>query len=360
MTDLIRIPWPDDFHAHFRRGPAAAAYIRRHAAWFGRALAMPNTVPPVASGVEVARYREELRAAAAGNGPTAGHDFAAGNSPVAESGPTAGQRFEPLMTFKILPGMSADTVASCAAAGAIAGKYYPAGATTNSSDGLRSPDDAEEALEAMESLDLVLCVHGEDPEAPVFEREKAFLPTLERIMTRRPRLRVVLEHLSSTEAVRFVLSGPRNLGATVTAHHLLFTLEDMLAEGMNPHLYCKPVLKTAADRETLRDAVFSGSPKLFFGSDSAPHPRAAKECAHAASGVYSAPSALSALAELFDSVGLPGKLGSFTGAYGARFYGLPEPAGTLTLERSPWTVPTECDGAVPMCAGAAMNWRIRA
>ncbi|MEN6363520.1 MAG: dihydroorotase, partial [Rectinema sp.] len=153
MTDLIRIPLPDDFHAHFRRGPAAAAYIRRHAAWFGRALAMPNTVPPVASGVEVARYREELRAAAAGNGPT------------------AGQRFEPLMTFKIMPGMSADTVASCAAAGAIAGKYYPAGATTNSSDGLRSPDDAEEALEAMESLDLVLCVHGEDPEAPVFERE---------------------------------------------------------------------------------------------------------------------------------------------------------------------------------------------
>lgn len=352
LGDSLTIPRPDDFHAHLRRGTAMPAYARVHAAQFGRAIVMPNTVPPVASGDEVRAYRAEIEAAVAG-----GTDDRA--------------RFRPLMTFKILPGMSAEAVRSCVAAGAIAGKYYPAGATTNSADGLSSPEAAADALCAMEELGIVLSIHAEDPEAPVFEREEAFLPVLARIMERHPRLRVVFEHVSGAAGMRFVLAGPERLGATVTAPHLLFTREDMLGEGMNPHLYCKPIIKTAADRDALRDAVFSGAPRVFFGSDSAPHPRPAKECGRAASGVYSSPVALCALLELFETraeaPGGPGAAAlfrSFVAERGAGFYRLPRPAtevdGSLTFVREPWRVPEEMDGVVPMCAGRTLAWRVRA
>ncbi len=348
MNDSITIPRPDDFHAHFRSGPAMAAYLRRHAAQFGRAIAMPNTVPPVASAEGLIAYRESLLAAAAQGGTGA----RGGAAPA----------FEPLMTFKLLPGMSADTVRACAAAGAVAGKLYPAGATTNSADGIGSIDEAHDALRAMEELGLVLCVHAEDPAAPVFEREAAFLPALERLMARHPKLKVVFEHVSSAEGMRFVMAGPERLGATVTAVHLLYTREDMLGEGMNPHLYCKPIVKTAMDRAALREAVLGGANRVFFGSDSAPHPRAAKECARAASGVYSAPTALCALIGLFDREGAgQAAFAAFVAERGADFYGLPRPdaaRGALTLAREPWTVPAEMDGCVPMCAGETLPWRI--
>ena len=325
------------------------AYVRRHAAQFGRAVAMPNIVPPVASADGLIAYRDALLAAARGAGAADG----------------AGAEFEPLMTFKLLPGMSADTVRACAAAGAVAGKLYPAGATTNSADGIGSVDESHDALCAMEELGLVLCVHAEDPEAPVFEREAAFLPVLERLMARHPRMRVVFEHVSSAEGMRFVLGGPDRLGATVTAVHLLYTQEDMLGEGMNPHLYCKPIVKTLADRAALREAVLGGARgagRVFFGSDSAPHPRPAKECARAASGVYSAPTALCALLALFDREGAPAEtFAAFTAVRGADFYGLPRPdtaRAALTFIREPWTVPAEIDGCVPMCAGETLPWRI--
>lgn len=312
-----------------------ASYVRRHAASFGRALVMPNTLPPVSDPASLTAYRKNI-----------------------ESCLPQGTGFLPLMTFKLLPGMTGDRVKACAASGAIAGKYYPAGATTNAADGPSSPDAVIEAIDAMEEAGLVLSIHGENPEAPSLERETAFLDTVERILATWPRLRVVLEHLSTKEAVNFVASGPERLGATITAHHLLFTIDDMLGAGLNPHLFCKPIIKSASDRAALREAVFSALTRFFFGSDSAPHSRAAKESASAPGGIYSAPTAVPALAGLFESQGVLGALEAFVSGNGARFYRLPSTTGTITLRRESWNVPHEIDGVVPMCAGAVLDWQL--
>ena len=329
--DRLVIALPDDFHAHLRQGSSMGAYARRHSLSFGRALVMPNTVPPIVSGAGILEYRAKIESA-------------------------AGKAFLPLMTFKLLPGMNAETVRACAAAGAIAGKYYPAFSTTNASDGLTDPAEAAQALEAMQAAGLVLCVHAEDPRAPVLDREEAFIPTLERIFATYPRLKVAVEHVSSAVLLEFVLVSPPRVAATITAHHLLFTLEDLIGDGMDPHLYCKPVLKTARDRDALREALFRGEEKLFFGSDSAPHPRSAKEGSRAAAGVYSSPTAVTALAGLFDTAGRIEQLEPFLSARGAAFHGLAPPTGRLALERREWLVPDEMDGAVPMFAGKTLDW----
>jgi dihydroorotase len=336
--DRFTMRMPDDFHAHLRQGEGLSAYVRGHAGQFGRVLLMPNILPPVSGVPRLEAYRAEV-------------ERALGILPDNE-------RFEPLFTFKILPGMRGTEVEALARAGTVAGKYYPSGATTNAADGPRSFDEVEEVLDAMEAQSLVLCIHGEDPEAPVLERERAFLPGVERLLARHSRLRIVLEHLSDARSVHFVENGPENLAATITAHHLLFTIEDMIGNSMNPHLYCKPVLKFVRDRDALRAAVLSGSKKFFFGSDSAPHPREKKECGASASGVYSSPSALPALAGLFDSLGSLDALIPFMTEHGAAFYGLPRVSRTVTLERSPWEVPKLIAGVVPMCAGQMLEWRV--
>ncbi len=337
--DRFAIALPDDFHAHLRQASAARAYALRHALSFGRALVMPNTVPPVSSASGVAAYRAEIVGATG-------------------TRRSAGSALVPLMSFKLLPGMGAEAVRGCAAAGAIAGKYYPAGSTTNASDGLSDPSEAEEAMGAMEETGTVLCVHAEEPSAPVLDREEAFIPALERILADHPRLRMVVEHVSTAALLGFVLSAPARVAATVTAHHLLLTLDDLLGEGLETHLFCKPVLKTSRDRDALRDAVLRGEGRLFFGSDSAPHPRAAKEAPRAAAGIYSSPCAVAALAGLFDSEGGLGGLEAFLSRRGAAFYGLPPPEGRLSLERREWVVPGELDGVVPMLAGQTLAWRV--
>ena len=339
--ETFTMPLPDDFHAHLRQGEGLKVWVRGHAGQFGRVLCMPNTLPPVSDAARLDAYRQELARAI--------------------DALPQGERFEPLMTFKILPGMKAAEVEAMARAGAIAGKYYPAGATTNAADGPRSFAEVEEVLTTMEELGLVLSIHGEDPEAPVLERERAFLPKVARLIERHAKLRVVLEHLSDAESVRFVERGPSNLAATITAHHLLYTIDDVIGDAMNPHLYCKPVIKFARDREALRAAVMSGSKRFFFGSDSAPHLRAKKECGAAASGVFSSPSALPALIALFDSVeGKAGreKLVPFMAERGADFYRMPRSTRVLTMERAEWLVPAEIGGAVPMCAGQPLAWRV--
>ena len=336
MARSIELPRPDDFHVHLRSGPAMAAYARREAASFGRALVMPNILPPVTAAAGIESYRRAIMDALQGATPG----------------------FEPLMAFKLHPGMDAETVRACARAGAIAGKYYPAGATTNSADGIRSPVEIEVALAAMEEEGLVLSIHGEDPAAPVLEREAAFLPVVESILARHPRLRVVLEHLSGAEALAFVLSGPPNLAGTLTAHHLSFTLDDLLGEGLDPHLFCKPVVKTARDRAALREAAFSGQRRLFFGSDSAPHPRTAKEARRAPAGIYAAPAALASVVGLFAEAGAEGAMRAFLCENGAAFYGLPPATGSITLVEEAWTVPEELDGSVPMFAGKSLAWRV--
>jgi dihydroorotase len=337
LRDAFAIPRPDDFHVHLRRGPSLAAYASRTAEVFGRALVMPNTLPPVRSAADIAAYRSEIGAAVPGSG------------------------FVPLMSFKLHAGMGPEAVRACAAAGAIAGKYYPAGATTNAEDGIADPRDIEAELAAMEDCGLVLSIHGEAPDAPVLEREAAFLPVVEGLLSRHASLKIVLEHISTRESLDFLRSGPSRLAASVTAHHLALCLDELLGGALDPHLFCKPVLKGSAHRDALREAVLGGEERLFFGSDSAPHPRAAKEGRKAASGIY-APTALPWLAGFFeDGRGPRGEawtesLASFVSAKGAAFYGLEPPRAFLQLHREEWTVAEELDGAVPLFAGRVMRW----
>lgn len=329
---VLELPRPDDFHVHLRQGPPLAAYAARSARHFGRALAMPNTVPPISSGRALGDYR---RAVLAG---------------------MAGYACAPLFAFKLLPGMGAAAVRDCADAGALAGKYYPVGSTTNAADGVPSPESVAEELEAMEELGLVLSVHAEDPARPVLEREEAFLPVLERVIGRYPRLKLVMEHVSSRVGVRAVIAWPERVAATITAHHLSFTVDDLLGERLSPSFYCKPVLKSERDRDALLKAAGSGSPKFFFGSDSAPHPPEAK--AAGAAGCYAAPTALALLAEAFEGLGRLDALAGFASRAGAAFYGLPPNEGLIRLERTPWRVPELIDGVTPLAAGRTLRWRV--
>lgn len=331
--ERLTIKKPDDFHVHFRNDANTPMYVKHTALGFARALAMPNTVPPVCDADGILSYRARLESEA--------------------------PAFTPLMAFKLMPGMDQHTVSALKAAGAVAGKLYPAGVTTNSSDGFSRMEDAYDLLSYMEDEGLVLCVHAEDPEALVTEREVAFLPQVEKLVRRFESLKIVVEHVSTKQAVRFVQEGPATLAATVTLHHLMYTVDDLLGTGLDPHLYCKPLLRGIDDRWALREAVFAGTGKFFFGSDSAPHPRVKKECSRAAAGVYSAPVLLPALAGLFEHEADISLLEDFVSRFGAGFYGLAQNEQTITLERNLWKVPHEYDGVVPMLAGRVMQWNIR-
>lgn len=285
---------PDDFHVHLRQGTALAAYTQDLAAGFARALVMPNTLPPVSTADDLERYRSQI---VEGLGP---------NPP----------RFQPLMSFKLAPRHDAEAVTALAGGGVKAGKLYPAGVTTNSEDGVRTIESIFPALEAMQEHDIVLCIHGEVPDAFCLERETAFLSKLETIVTRFPGLRVVLEHLSTADAVRAVRDLPPRVSATITVHHLLLTLDDLIGGELRPHHFCKPVVKTPADRAMLREVVLNGEPKFFFGSDSAPHTREHKECDCGCAGLYTAPVSLPLLASFFEAHIGVGGLGAGSGGRG--------------------------------------------
>ena len=309
-----------------------ATYAARTATHFGRFLAMPNVVPPLSTAASIDDYRRALVAAVAASGLVA----------------------EPVMCFKLVPGMGRDAVFACAAAGSKAGKYYPAGATTNSSDGIPDPGSVAAELDAMEVAGLVLSVHAEDPRAPSMERETAFLPAVDRMIAGHPGLRIVVEHLSTVAAVDAVLGWPERVAATISAHHLSYTIDDLLGDRLDQSYFCRPVLKSARDRDALVQAATSGSPRFFFGSDSAPHPPAAK--AAGAAGCYSAPVAMSLLAAAFECAGRLDRLEAFVSENGARFYGLQYNSGRLGLSREQWTVPAELDGVLPLAAGRTLAW----
>ncbi len=308
------------------------AYVARTAAHFGRFLAMPNVVPPLVTGAGISDYRKAVAASVVASGFSA----------------------VPLTSFKLVPGMGREAVLGCAAAGAIAGKYYPAGATTNAADGVTDPDSVAAELGAMEESGLVLSIHGEDPLVPALEREQAFLPVVDCLVVRYPRLRIVLEHVSTIEAVEAVKAWPARVAATITAHHLSYTMDDLLGDRLDPGFYCKPLLKTARDRQALVEAAVSGSPRFFFGSDSAPHLPAAKTSG--AAGSYSAPVAMSLLATVFEQAGALEKLEGFCSEAGAEFYGLCRNQGSLTLTRESWVVPALLDGVAPLAAGRTLSW----
>jgi len=339
----LAITRPDDWHLHLRDGPALAAVVGATARVFGRAVIMPNLKPPVTTVAAAAAYRERIRAAL-----------------------PAGSRFEPLMTLYLTDATSADEIARARASGFVhAVKYYPAGATTNSAAGVTAIERAYPAIAAMEREGLVLCLHGEatDADVDVYDRERVFVDTLlARLVRDFPALRIVLEHVTTSEAVDFVAAAGANVAATITPQHLLWSRNAMLVGGVRPHLYCLPVLKRETHRRAVVAAATSGNPKYFLGTDSAPHARHAKEHACGCAGCYSAPIALPLYAEAFEDAGALDRLEGFASFFGADFYRLPRHRDTVTLERADDEVPAELpfgpDTIVPLRAGERVRWRV--
>lgn len=332
---MLNLRAPDDFHVHLRDGELLRGVCRYTSGTFRRALVMPNLTPPVRTGYDVAKYKDRIMAAHRSDR----------------------EPFTPLMTFKIMPGMLANEVTTCVAAGAVAGKLYPEGVTTNSEDGVKSFHDVEHVFAELERLGAVLCLHGETPGVFCMDREKAFLHDLRKIVNDFPKLRIVLEHVTTIEAVQAVLAGPDTLAATVTVHHLVTTLDDVVGGMLNPHNFCKPIPKRPEDMWALRHAVFDGSPKFFLGTDSAPHLVGTKECASGCAGVFSAPCAMETLLELFEDAQVnEGVLEAFTAQNGARFYGLPQNQETVAFSRRPCFVPAVIAGVVPFRAGQELRW----
>lgn len=305
---------PDDWHLHLRDGHILKAVLPSSARVFARAIVMPNLVPPVTTVDGARAYRERILAAL-----------------------PMDTEFTPLMTCYLTDETDTETLREGQKAGIFtAAKLYPAGATTNSALGVTNIPRIYPLLETMEQIGLPLLVHGEvvDPQVDIFDREAVFIDkVLGPIRERFPGLRIVFEHLTTAAAVAYVQSQTENLGATLTPHHLLIDRNDLLVGGIRPHLYCLPIAKRAADRLALRQAAVSGDRRFFLGTDSAPHPRAAKECACGCGGIFNAPVALACLAQVFEAEGALDRLEAFVSAHGAAFYGLPPNAGTIELYR---------------------------
>jgi len=342
MPDQILITRPDDWHVHLRDGKAMTDVVAATARGFARAIVMPNLKPPVVDVKKAKAYRDRILAALPKRAT-----------------------FEPLMTLYLTDDTKPAEIARAKSSGFVkAVKYYPAGATTNSQSGVTALEHAYPALAAMQAQDLVLAVHGEvnDAAVDVFDRERVFIERiLAKIVRDFPRLRVVLEHVTTKEAVAFVTGAPDNVAATITPQHLLLNRNAIFAGGLQPHHYCLPVLKREAHRRALVKAATSGNPKFFLGTDTAPHSRANKEmpCGHA--GVYSANAALELYAEAFEAAGALDRLEAFASFHGPDFYGLPRNGGKVSLVREPWVVPAELPfgdaTVVPLHAGRKLAWR---
>lgn len=334
---------PDDWHVHLRDGDMLASAVAATARCFGRAIVMPNLCPPVTRVTDAAAYRERILAGLSG---------------------TCG--FEPLMTLYLTDNTSAADISAALDSGIVHGvKWYPAGATTNSAHGVTDIGRAFAALEVMEERGLPLLVHGEvvDPAVDVFDREAVFVERqLQPIVERFPRLKVVLEHVTTREGVEFVRSRETCVGATFTAHHLLLNRNALFENGLRPHHFCLPVLKRERHRQVLVEAATDGDPRFFLGTDSAPHPKGDKESDCGCAGIYTAHAALELYAEVFDEAGRLEKLEAFACHHGADFYGLPRGCGTTTLEKVAWDVPATISlgdaRVVPFRAGASVRWRV--
>src|SRR4051812_14983508 len=337
---LIR---PDDWHLHLRDGPAMASVLADTARCFARAIVMPNLKPPVRTTQQALHYRERILGAL-----------------------PDGADFEPLMTLYLTDDTPPEEIARAKLSGRVFGvKLYPAGATTHSDAGVTRLSRCFHTLERMQELGLPLLMHGEstDPAIDVFDREKAFIedvlgPTVDRF----PGLKIVLEHITTRDAVQYVeVTGP-NVAATITAHHLLMNRNALFMGGIRPHYYCLPVLKREEHREALVEAATSGNPKFFLGTDSAPHARPTKEAACGCAGIYTAHAAIEFYAIAFEEAGALGKLEDFASRFGADFYGLPLNEDRITLLRREWKVPDTLkfgsDELVPLRAGETLPWKL--
>lgn len=341
MSDQITITRPDDWHLHVRDGDILKDVVPATARHFARAIIMPNLTPPVTDAAMAMAYKERVLAA-------------------------AGTDFEPLMTLYLTETTTSAEILAAKAAGIVAAKLYPAGATTNSASGVTDIRRIYPVLQTMSGCGMLLLVHGEvtDPDVDIFDREKVFLdrvlaPTLKNF----PSLKVVLEHITTADSAEFVQQyRGGQLAATITPQHLMYNRNHMLVGGIRPHLYCLPVLKRNRHQQALRAAVASGDNRFFLGTDSAPHAQDRKETACGCAGCYSAFSALSLYAEVFEELGVLDRLEAFASFNGPDFYGLPRNRDTLTLIKQPWQMPETlplADGRiVPLKAGEQLQWQV--
>ncbi len=339
----ITLTQPDDWHLHLRDEDAMAAVVGHSAARFARAIVMPNLQPPVTNTRLAEAYRERILQALPAESP-----------------------FEPLMTLYMTDNLTTGEIRKANECGFIeAVKLYPAGATTNSDSGVTDINRLYPVIEEMQRQGLPLLVHAEvtDSEIDIFDREKVFIERhLEPLVHDFPELRVVFEHVTTRDAVEFVSGAADSVAATITAHHLLYNRNAMLAGGIRPHYYCLPILKRETHRQALLDAATRGNPKFFLGTDSAPHAQHFKECSCGCAGCYTAHAAIELYAEAFEQAGALDRLEGFASFHGADFYRLPRNSGTITLEKSAWQVPAYYGfgqaRVIPLRAGEQVSWRL--
>ena len=343
MNELT-ITRPDDWHVHLRDDTALPNTCADMARYFGRVIVMPNLTPPVTTVADAAAYRDRILAAMQ----------------------DAPRQFEPLMVLYLTDQTDAAEIQLAASSDFVhAVKLYPAGATTNSDAGVAELDGLFPVLAAMEEADLPLLIHGEvtDHHIDIFDREKVFIERhLAPIAERFPGLRIVLEHITTRDAVQFVREAGNNVAATITAHHLMFNRNDMLVGGIRPHYYCLPILKRNIHQNELMEAATSGNPKFFLGTDSAPHTRGAKETSCGCAGVYTGHAAIEFYTEVFEQLDALDKLEGFASHFGPDFYRLPRNQDTITLRKESWQVPAELplgdSTLTPLAAGESVAWRV--
>ncbi|HQN65498.1 MAG TPA: dihydroorotase [Methylophilus sp.] len=343
MTTKLTIIRPDDWHLHLRDGEALAAVLPDTARQFGRAIVMPNLRPPVTTTEQALAYRERILQVL-----------------------PQGMSFIPLMTLYLTDNTPPEEIAQAKASGMVHGvKLYPAGATTNSDSGVTDLEKCAKTLAEMEKQGMPLLIHGEvtDSNVDVFDREKVFIERhLVKLLKDFPGLKVVLEHITTKDAADFVQAAPKNVAATLTAHHLLMNRNDMFTGGIRPHHYCLPVLKRETHRQALVKAAISGNPKFFLGTDSAPHAKHTKEAACGCAGMYTAYSAIELYAEAFETANALDKLEAFASFCGPDFYGLPRNTDKITLSKTSWQVPEKLpfgqDELIPLRAGQTVTWKL--
>jgi len=343
MTQQLTLTRPDDWHIHLRDGTALTRTVGDAAQQFARAIVMPNLVPPVMNAEQAQAYKERIL----------------------EARPK-GSQFEPLMVLYLTDNTDPADIAIAKAAGVTACKLYPAGATTNSASGVTDLKKIYPVLAAMQNAGMHFLLHGEvtDSAIDIFDREKVFLDrTFSQVVKDFPVLKMVLEHITTADAAQFVAEAPSNVAATITAHHLLYNRNHMLAGGIRPHYYCLPILKRGTHQQALIKAATSGSPKFFLGTDSAPHTKDKKEAACGCAGSYTAYAAIELYAEAFEDAGALDKLEAFASHFGADFYDLPRNTDTITLLKQDWQVPDSLSlgdqPLVPLRAGETLRWQLQ-
>ena len=341
--DQITLTLPDDWHLHLRDNETLASTVPAATRGFGRGIIMPNIVPPATTVERVAAYRERILAQR-----------------------PAGSNWEPLMVLYLTDNTTPDEIRAAKECGFIHGcKYYPAGATTNSDSGVTDLNNITAVLQAMEEVGMILQLHGEVTTADIdiFDREAVFIERHLKVIAQQfPKLKIILEHITTKQAAEFVAGAGDNIAATITPQHLLYNRNHMLAGGIRPHFYCLPILKRDIHQQALIEAATSGSPKFFLGTDSAPHAKNKKESACGCAGCFSHHAAIELYAQAFEEADALDKLEAFASFYGADFYDLPRHRETITLSRQPWelpaSIPFEDTQLVPLGAGTTLNWKL--